>query len=81
MIHLSVKPFIHLLRLLACLALSGVLAAGCGGSGGDASGGGASASQTLTVATGDDVKSLDPALAFDTWSTAIVHAFTRRLVL
>jgi ABC-type transport system substrate-binding protein len=34
----------------------------------------------LTVATADDVKSVDPALAFDTWSTAVVHAFTRRLV-
>jgi ABC-type transport system substrate-binding protein len=45
-----------------------------GGSGGSAGGG------TLTVATTDDVKSVDPALAFDTWSTAVVHAITRRLV-
>jgi ABC-type transport system substrate-binding protein len=45
---------------------------------------GASPDQTtsgrLVVATADDVKSLDPALANDTWSTAIVHALTRRLV-
>ncbi|MBM3460218.1 MAG: hypothetical protein FJX77_16990, partial [Armatimonadetes bacterium] len=44
------------------------------GSGGSAGGG------TLTVATADDLKSLDTALAFDTWSTAVVHACTRRLV-
>jgi oligopeptide transport system substrate-binding protein len=35
---------------------------------------------TLTFVTADNVKSLDPALAFDTWSTAIVEACTRRLV-
>jgi len=35
---------------------------------------------TLTVATTDNVSSLDPALAYDTWSTAVVHAMTRRLV-
>ena len=34
----------------------------------------------LTVATADDVKSVDPALAYDTWSTAVVQACTRRLV-
>ncbi len=32
------------------------------------------------MATSDDLKSLDTALAFDTWSTAVVHACTRRLV-
>lgn len=35
---------------------------------------------TLTVATADTIESLDPALAYDTWSTAVVHAITRRLV-
>jgi ABC-type transport system substrate-binding protein len=36
--------------------------------------------EKLTFAIADDIKSLDPALAFDTWSTAVVHACTRRLV-
>jgi oligopeptide transport system substrate-binding protein len=37
-------------------------------------------SRTLTFVTADNVKSLDSALAFDTWSTAVVEASTRRLV-
>lgn len=57
-------------------ALTGGLLTGCGDTGAPA----AAAERTLTVATADDVKSLDPAQAFDTWSTAVVHACTRRLV-
>src|SRR5436190_24197626 len=53
---------------------------GCVGGGGSSTRGTPAAPTTLTVATADDVKSLDPALAFDTWSTAVVEAFTRRLV-
>lgn len=34
----------------------------------------------VRTATAEDVGRIDPALAFDTWSTAIVHAVTRRLV-
>src|SRR5439155_27275883 len=41
---------------------------------------GKASARTLTFVTADNVKSLDPALAFDTWSTAVVEAFTRRLV-
>ena len=41
---------------------------------------GASNPHTLTFVTADNVKSLDTALAFDTWSTAVVEACTRRLV-
>ncbi len=70
--------------ILAAMALG---AAGCGGgsgssgpSGSGGSGGDSAAGGALTVATADDVKSLDPALAYDTWSTAVVHACTRRLV-
>jgi ABC-type transport system substrate-binding protein len=71
--------------------LGGIIAgalplAGCGGgssststtSGG--SGAGSASSQTLRIAIPDDISSLDPAKAFDTWSTAVVHAMTRRLV-
>ena len=63
-----------------------LLASGCGGGGSSPSGGtsgaapGGAGGGTLTVATADDVKSVNPAIAFDTWSTAIVHAITRRLV-
>ena len=35
---------------------------------------------TLRTATSTDVRTLDSALAYDTWSTAVVHALTRRLV-
>jgi ABC-type transport system substrate-binding protein len=62
--------------------LSLALLAGCGGAGapsGSGTGGG-SGGKTLTVATADDIQSVDPAKAYDTWSTAVVHAFTRRLV-
>lgn len=68
-------------------SLAGLLPlAGCGGSStspSSGSGGGPSTSagaQTLRVAIPDDISSLDPAKAFDTWSTAVVHALTRRLV-
>lgn len=70
----------------AGLAVAAVLAAllgGCGGPGSDSGAGGESASgeKTLTVATADgDLKSLDTAQAYDTWSTAVVHACTRRLI-
>jgi ABC-type transport system substrate-binding protein len=64
---------------VVALALA-IVTAGCGGSDAGSPAGGSASSRILTVATGDDVKSLDPALAFDTWSTAVVHAFTRRLV-
>jgi len=67
---------------MAMLALLLPLA-GCGGSpSGGAGGGGGSAAggKTLTVATAEDVQSLDPGSAYDTWSTTVVHAFTRRLV-
>jgi oligopeptide transport system substrate-binding protein len=65
------------LRLLVSAALAGVVAAGCGGGG---SSGTAPGVRTLTVATENDVRTVDPAQAFDTWSTAVVHAITRRLV-
>lgn len=68
------------LPLTTGLVLGALLLPGCGGSGGGAGGGSASASKTLTVAIADNVKQPDPALAFDTWATAIVHATTRRLV-
>ncbi len=68
----------------ALALLSLCLLAGCGsasnGSGATATPSGAEGGKTLVVAIPDDVKSLDPALAFDTWSTMIVHACTRRLV-
>jgi len=58
---------------------------GCGGgststSEPPAGGSGSASAQTLRVAIPDDISSLDPAKAFDTWSTAVVHAMTRRLV-
>ncbi len=68
------------------LLVSGALVGGCGGSGSRSSGtagaetGGGAAAKSLTAVTADDVKSVDPALAYDTWSTAVVHACTRRLV-
>jgi len=67
---------------LSLLAAGLLLVAGCGGSGsgGSGAGSGGAGSKVLTVATSDDVKSLDTAKAFDTWSTALVHAMTRRLV-
>lgn len=68
-------------RLLAAGLGALWLPSGCGGgtprpgtAGGTAPPGG-----TLTAATADDVRTVDPALAFDTWSTAVVHACTRRL--
>jgi ABC-type transport system substrate-binding protein len=76
-------------RLLAAAAGAPglLLIAGCGGgsstpsgSGDTAPKGGSAASQKLTFAIPDDISSLDPAKAFDTWSTAVVHAVTRRLV-
>jgi ABC-type transport system substrate-binding protein len=75
-IHLlvaSIRPF-HVFALPVGL---GLLLAGC-----DArpSVRGGAAPQTLTFVTADNVKSLDTALAFDTWSTAVVEATTRRLV-
>ena len=71
-----------------------LLVAGCGGDSSQPSGPGGSDSAspgapgavrptgggTLTVATADDIKSLDTAVAYDTWSTSVVHACTRRLV-
>lgn len=66
--------------------LAGVLplAAGCGGGSGNggspAGGPGGTGARVLTVATAEVASSVDPAMAFDTWSTAIVHAVTRRLV-
>lgn len=71
---------------LAALLPALLAVSGCGGSGGPSGGGtpggapGGANGGTLTVATADDVKSVDPAIAFDTWSTAVVHAITRRLV-
>lgn len=71
---------------LATLLPALLLASGCGGGGSSPGGGtagtapGGAGGGTLTVATTDDVKSVDPAIAFDTWSTAVVHAITRRLV-
>ena len=75
------NPYRHPRLTLA--ALLTVLVAGCGGpqSGSVAGGSAAPANNTLTVATADgDLKSLDTAQAYDTWSTAVVHACTRRLV-
>jgi ABC-type transport system substrate-binding protein len=63
------------LLLLAAL-VAGSLSAGCRGGGGSPT----QTSRTLRVAVEDDLSSLDPALAFDTWSTSVVHACTRRLV-
>jgi ABC-type transport system substrate-binding protein len=40
----------------------------------------ASQADRLMTATTDDLPSLDPAQAFDTWSTSVVEACTRRLV-
>ncbi len=71
---------------LRALLLAGILplAVGCGGggesTGSSAGGAGGSGEQVLTVATAEVASSVDPAMAFDTWSTAIVHAVTRRLV-
>jgi ABC-type transport system substrate-binding protein len=64
------------------------VSAGCGGAGAPDAGSSApspaksaaAGGGTLTVATADTIESLDPALAYDTWSTAVVHAVTRRLV-
>lgn len=61
-------------RLLCPLAVLVALLSGCAPAAEPAAG------RTLTVATADDVQSVDPAFAFDTWSTAVVHALTRRLV-
>jgi peptide/nickel transport system substrate-binding protein len=60
--------------LLWLVLLLLLLSGGCGG------GGSSSDAKILTVATADDVRTVDPSLAFDEWSTAIVHACTRRLV-
>lgn len=49
--------------------------AGCG-----AGAGGGSATSQLRTATTDNLSAVDPALAFDTWSTSVVQACTRRLV-
>lgn len=70
------------------IATSLLLTHGCGGGGGGTSsdnsppdrGATASGGGKLVVAIPDDISSLDPAKAFDTWSTAVVHAVTRRLV-
>ncbi|MCC2672746.1 MAG: 4-phytase, partial [Armatimonadetes bacterium] len=75
--------------LLAAAAAPGLwLLAGCGGGGDSAPSsnasstpkGGSAGDSKLTLAIPDDISSLDPAKAFDTWSTAVVHAVTRRLV-
>lgn len=69
-----------LLTLMLAIPLGLV---GCGGShgGGGAGGsGGGGNSNTLTVATDKDIESLELNRSWDTWSTAIVHACTRRLV-
>lgn len=69
------KPLPHLAALAACT----FLLTGCPG-GGTSGGGGGGSAKTLTTATSDDLSSVDPAMAFDTWSTSVVHASTRRLV-
>jgi oligopeptide transport system substrate-binding protein len=82
----ATRPALTLARLLTGVLAVGIV--GCGGGGGGPSsgagaGGGSAAggaSGTLTAVTPDDIRSLDPALAFDTWSTAVVEAITRRLV-
>ena len=61
--------------LLLICSLATIALAGCAGPRGRASD-----PHTLTFVTADNVKSLDTALAFDTWSTAVVEACTRRLV-
>src|SRR4051812_33632077 len=66
-------------RVLGLLAAAPGLPAVLSGCGRDGSRGDRPA-DTLTVATADNISSLDPALAYDTWSTAAVHAVTRRLV-
>lgn len=80
-------PRFHRRNTLRCLSAALILAGmavspGCGGgsssSGSGSTGGGSS--KTLVVAIPDDISSLDTAKAFDTWSTAVVHAVTRRLV-
>ena len=73
-------------QLAGALTLAGfLLTPGCGGGNSPsgtapASSGSAGGAQKLVVAIPDDISSLDPAKAFDTWSTAVVHAVTRRLV-
>src|SRR5688572_4757408 len=68
-------PSLWCRALLAALVVATV-SAGCGG--GRTTN--AADSRTLTIAITDDVRTLDPAEAYDTWSTAVVHACTRRLV-
>lgn len=65
-------------RLLqsSLLLAAGPGLAGCGGGGGSAGSGG----KRLSTATADNLSAVDPALAFDTWSTSVVQACTRRLV-
>lgn len=69
---------LHRLPHLAAVTAAALFLTGCPAGG--AGGGGGSASRTLTTATADDLSTVDPALAFDTWSTSVVHACTRRLV-
>src|SRR5579872_719375 len=84
-----VLPFFRAFRLrrvshLAVLCPV-ILAMGCGG---PASPGAPSSphagtgegNKTLTIATADNVQTVDPSRAYDEWSTAVVHACTRRLV-
>src|SRR5438067_6370549 len=78
--HSAIPPLgasVHPFYAIALPVALGLLLAGC-----DArpSARGGAAPQTLTFVTADNVKSLDTALAFDTWSTAVVEATTRRLV-
>ena len=67
------------LRLLILIALLAV-GAGCGRRSPTPTSGSALGNRVLTTATTADVRTLDPALAYDTWSIAAVHAITRRLV-
>ncbi len=72
--------FSHILRLMVAASLTGLVASCTSSPRAPATGAAGTATGRLVTAIPDDVKSLDPALAFDTWSTAIVHAATRRLV-
>src|SRR5687767_15833150 len=68
------------MKRLSTVALLGLIALGLSGCPSGSGGGGGSAGSTLVPATAYDLSSVDPALAFDTWSTSVVHACTRRLV-
>ncbi|MFN3651549.1 MAG: ABC transporter substrate-binding protein [Armatimonadota bacterium] len=67
-------------RAALCAAALALGIAGCSGGTSPGGSGPAAGGGVLTVATAEEVKTVDPALAYDTWSTAVVHACTRRLV-